>query len=148
MNSDKYKKSNYEITKTISNEALISYKITVNQQYTLFPQSKMNLDKIIKEEIKKNAYDCDLNHIDVSKITDISYMFMKSEFNGDISNWDVANVKIMNSMFDMLPLHLRNNKPVWYTNFYNRKMIFAYLFITLLTMLCIVLSVVLYETSN
>ena len=34
-----------------------------------------------------------------TKVTDMSYMFIKSQFNGDISNWDVSNVTNMESMF-------------------------------------------------
>jgi len=36
---------------------------------------------------------------DVSQITDMSYVFDKSEFNEDISQWDVSNVRIMSGMF-------------------------------------------------
>ena len=35
----------------------------------------------------------------VSNITDMSYMFSHSKFNGDISNWDVSNVTDMSWMF-------------------------------------------------
>ena len=36
---------------------------------------------------------------DLSKVTDMSYMFALGEFNGDISSWDVSNVTNMSSMF-------------------------------------------------
>ena len=35
----------------------------------------------------------------MSKITDMSYLFAHLDFNGDISKWDVSNVKYMNCMF-------------------------------------------------
>jgi surface protein len=84
-----------------------------------------HLKDLIGKEIRANGSQCDLNHIDISRIKkmsyvfenmsysfngniskwdmsnveDTSYMFYKSEFNGDISNWDVSNVKDMNMMF-------------------------------------------------
>ena len=42
----------------------------------------------------------------------MGYMFYDSKFNGDISNWDVSNVKNMNNMFYGSPLE--NNPPKWY----------------------------------
>ena len=36
---------------------------------------------------------------DVSKVTDMSYMFYYSKFNQDISNWDTSNVTAMKYMF-------------------------------------------------
>ena len=42
----------------------------------------------------------DISKWDVSKVKNMSSMFMHSNFNGDISKWDVGNVKNMGSMFD------------------------------------------------
>jgi len=68
------------------------------------PETKSELQKIINETIEKYGPNCDLNFIDTSKIRDMSLLFYKSNFNGDISNgdiskWDVSNVKNMAFMF-------------------------------------------------
>ena len=44
-------------------------------KHTLFPGTKDELNQMIKDEISKNGYQCSLNHIDVSKITDMMGLF-------------------------------------------------------------------------
>lgn len=63
------------------------------------PQSKVELKRIIGETIEANGTNCDLNFIDTSKITDMSFLFDGSKFNGDISKWNVSNVTNMGNMF-------------------------------------------------
>ena len=70
-----------------------------SEKYLLFPKDRIELEHIIKDEIDKHGYDADLNHIDVSNITDFSCLFCGSKFNGDISRWDVSNVTNMYHMF-------------------------------------------------
>ena len=55
--------------------------------------------EIINQRIKDEGTEVDLNDIEVSKITDMSYLFLSTNFNGDISNWDVSKVKDMSCMF-------------------------------------------------
>jgi hypothetical protein len=62
-------------------------------------KNKQDLKNIITHEIELNGHNCDLNHIDVSLITDMNSLFSHSKFNGDISGWDVSNVKDMAHMF-------------------------------------------------
>ena len=60
------------------------------------PIETEELKNIIKERISKEGSNCNLNDIDVSLITDMSELFYYSKFDGDISEWDVSNVKRIN----------------------------------------------------
>ena len=79
--------------------------ITSKQQYTCQPKTKKGLQKIIIQRIHEDGPECDLNDIDVSNITDMSYLFdtvknkIFNDFNGDVSKWNVSNVKCMKFMF-------------------------------------------------
>ena len=67
--------------------------------YSCQPKKTYELKKIIKDRISKEGYNCDLNDIDVSLITDMSYLFYYLDFRGDISEWNVSNVEDMSRMF-------------------------------------------------
>ena len=68
--------------------------------YSCQPKTKKELEKIIEDRISKEGPNCDLNDIDTSLITDMSFLFYKSKFSGDISKWDVSNVvTTMHAMF-------------------------------------------------
>ena len=54
--------------------------------YSCQPKTKEELKEIIKNRISTQGTECDLNDIDVSLITDMSYLFFGSKFDGDISN--------------------------------------------------------------
>ena len=70
--------------------------------YEYFPDTKEELIKNIKECFNDKRYN--LNCIDTSKITDMSYVFKlitdAHNVNFDISDWDVSNVEYMQHMFD------------------------------------------------
>ena len=82
------------------NEVLnIGHKSSELSSYSCQPKTKEELKEIIKDRISKEGYECDLNDIDVSQITDMSKLFYESKFNGDISKWNTSKVKNMASMF-------------------------------------------------
>ena len=73
--------------------------IKKDNSYKYFPKDKNELKDIILQRIEAEGNEVDLNDIDVSEITDMSDLFGGTDFNGDISEWDVSNVKDMRSMF-------------------------------------------------
>ena len=87
--------------KSLKQHILEKLKVSVRNttKHTLFPETKDELKRMIDDEISKNGNECSLNHIDVSKITDMSFLFYGFKFNGDISDWDVSNVTNMSQLF-------------------------------------------------
>ena len=68
--------------------------------YKYHPKTKRALKEIIKQRIKEEGNEVDLNDINVSEITDMFGLFFYfDKFNGDISKWDVSNVTDMRNMF-------------------------------------------------
>ena len=70
-----------------------------NNIYDYSPKTKKELQDIIKQRIKLEGKEADLNDIDVSNITDMSSLFNGTDFNGDISKWNVSNVTYNTNMF-------------------------------------------------
>ena len=94
-------------------EEFVNEKLKVGWNTIYHPDSKEELVQLMIEEIKTNGTECSLNHIDVSNIDDMSFLFrggdkykyysghpVLSGFDGDISGWDVSNVTDMHHMFD------------------------------------------------
>ena len=92
--------------------------------YTACPTTKEELKEIIKKTIKEKDNKCDLNFIDTSKITDMSFLFSPSvslfntddggfnKFNGDISKWNVKEDCNVSNMFGDSSLEYK--APKWY----------------------------------
>ena len=68
------------------------------------PTNKDKLMQVIADTIEKHGPDCNLNFIDTSLITDMDHLFYDSQFNGDISKWDVSSVKTKRDMFFCCPI--------------------------------------------
>ena len=69
------------------------------KQAKYFPQTKEDLKSLIKQRIKDEGNEVDLNDINGSAITDMSYLFLNSDFNGNISDWNVSKITYMEGMF-------------------------------------------------
>ena len=83
------------------NEYIQEKLIIKKRKYNYFPKTKEELKDIIKQLIKERDNEGDFNDIDTSKITDMSDLFYDylTDFNGNISQWDVSNVTNMHGMF-------------------------------------------------
>ena len=73
--------------------------VVESESDVLRPTRKSELKAIIRHRIEEYGPKCDLNDIDVSRVTDMSDLFFSSKFNGDISQWNVSSVRNMNGMF-------------------------------------------------
>ena len=85
----------------------IEYLRLNESESTVQPKTKKELIQIIKDTIEKEGFDCDLNFIDTSKITDMIELFygdVLNKFNGDISKWDVSSVENMTDVFEKCPI--------------------------------------------
>ena len=84
-------------------EKLVINKNTKIEKYHYHPKTNEELIQTVYKLIKERGKDADLNDIDTSEITDMSTVFSDNDvnkgFNGNISEWDVSNVKVMTEMF-------------------------------------------------
>ena len=62
-------------------------------------QNLKHLRTLIEKEMVAHGPYCYLNHLDVSKVTNMNSLFSMAAFNGNISQWDVSNVESMVEMF-------------------------------------------------
>ena len=58
-----------------------------------------HLSELIAREMWEHGPKCDLNHIDVSRLTSFNAVFRHRDFNGDISKWDMRRATDVTEMF-------------------------------------------------
>lgn len=68
-------------------------------KYKYHPHNINELSSFVNNEISIQGLGADLNCINTSLITNISSLFFKSQFNGDISKWNTSNIKNMSNIF-------------------------------------------------
>ena len=74
--------------------------------------TKDDLIYIIKQELKRQGPDADLNFIDTSEITDMSDLFRGLNIkNIKVNEWDVSNVSSKAVMFEGCSKMLNDMKP-------------------------------------
>lgn len=84
-----------------------------NQKQNKIHATDETLYRIVRDEIDKLGKDADLNHIDVSDVKNFFYgldwnddmpenltgLFEDTDFQGDVSGWDMSNAEDTTSMF-------------------------------------------------
>ena len=63
------------------------------------------LRTLIQSSIALHGPACSLNHLDVSQITNMEFVFSNTPFVGDISQWDTKSVTAMTEMFYNCPFN-------------------------------------------
>lgn len=61
--------------------------------------NNLTIKQVVQKEIEILGKNANLNHINTFLVTDMDSLFKDSDFNGDISKWDVSRVKYMDYMF-------------------------------------------------
>ena len=87
-----------KVNKVLDNNDELLNKLE-NKETKVQPKTKEQLRRIVEDTIREKGYKCDLNFIDTCLIDDMSLLFCDIHWNGDISKWDVSNVKHMSWMF-------------------------------------------------
>lgn len=70
-----------------------------NSDGVMVAKNRAHLKALIDSMVWLEGEKCDLNCIDISRVTNMNYLFEFSPFNGDISKWDVSHVTEMDYMF-------------------------------------------------
>ena len=112
------------LTHYIQEKLIIKKNKSTNYKY--FPETRKELKDIILQRIKDEGNEVDLNDIDVSKITDMSNLFEGTDFNGNISQWDVSNVTDMTYMFYWCKKFNKDISNWDVSNVKNMRYMFAY----------------------
>jgi surface protein len=88
---------------------IIEYLSTKVAKPSIIKATNDTIQKIVKDEIDRLGPEANLNHIDVSEVTNMYNLFscditdtfvhLTNELNPDISQWNVSNVIYMTAMF-------------------------------------------------
>ena len=98
---EKYQERNIDKISEIEGD-LDSMKMIVKDTIQKTVDNTLNLEDLEKRSqvLKERGKDANLNDIDTSKITDMSFLFVGNDIrNIDISEWDTSNVEDMTEMF-------------------------------------------------
>ena len=91
-------------------------------KHKIIIKDKEHLRKAIEQEVSTQGNECDLNHLDVSKVTNMSYIFYESKFNKNLDDWKPYKLEYKENMFDGCTAPI----PYWYTAENTQKAIESY----------------------
>lgn len=92
-----------KVTEAIENKDLTLLKDIIENQWDgetlLYSVNNDNINTVIEFSVNALGNEANLNWIYTYNVTNMSSLFANSQFNGDISNWNVSNVTSMECMF-------------------------------------------------
>lgn len=88
---------------------------------TVVAKHRVHLKQLINRTINKQGPDCDLNFIDVSKVMDMSRLFARSRFDGDISSWKVSDECDLSCIFRGSRLEESGKAKSWLDKVYRER---------------------------
>lgn len=86
----------------------VAMKSTANTSNHTIKATNQTIHSIVKDELQMLGLAADLNHIDVSEVTDMSFMFSNSKFTGDISKWKLKKRIFVSHIFSNSPITREN----------------------------------------
>lgn len=99
---------------------IYEYLLGKNKKFNMIHATNDNIRLIVKNELDKQGPNADLNYVDVSEVTDMSFLFCGrmlnsnclglsyDDINPDVTYWDVSKVENMKCMFYYLKNFNRN----------------------------------------
>lgn len=75
------------------------------KKHPILATSTQHLCRLVAQAVEIDGPQCDLNHIDVSRVQEFNAIFAHSPFDGEISCWDVSNAVTFANMFAHCPFN-------------------------------------------
>jgi surface protein len=96
---EQHQKNEIEHYENQAEEAFKAQELEYLDELSKTTLSNDNIKEIVDQEIRRFGNNANLNHLNVSAVTEMNELFGDSNFNGDISQWDVSSVESMIGMF-------------------------------------------------
>ena len=82
------------------------------KKHPILATSTQHLCRLVAQAVELDGPQCDLNHIDVSRVQEFKAVLAHSPFDGDISRWNTSRVQNMARILRAVETSHREISPV------------------------------------